>query len=167
MVITHWLYTLHWTQLCPNKLTSCEILLAAVQLIVSLTTSTLSDSEIMLNKTLEKLWKEAQWLKRDPGVAWMSEYIPLVGYRSYRQPISVSFSGCTMSVQEGVGVSVGVTMVREAHGVKFVCLMMWTYVGSVLTRRTPVTSVQTQIKRARTHASGGENVSAVCMHEFS
>lgn len=57
----------------------------------------------------------------------MSEYIPLVGSLSYRQPLSISFFRMHHVSAEGVGWGGGQSggyHGEGAHGVKFVCLMM-------------------------------------------
>ena len=127
----------------------------------------LNDCEVMLNKTKkQKLRTEKEkLLQRVAGVAWMSEYIPLVGSLSYRQPLSISFFRMHhVSAEGGGGAQSRGYRGEGAHGVKFVCLMMWTYVGCELTRKTSVTSVQTQMIQARAHACGGKNkLMCACM----
>lgn len=121
----------------------------------------LNDPELTLNKTKkQKLWKEKTPWKRilvwhecqDTSPWWAIEVTGNLSV-SHFQDVPCQCRRGYSGGYHGEG----------AHGVKFICLMMWTYVGCVLTRKTPVTSVQTQIIQERVSACGGRKCVCICM----
>ena len=120
----------------------------------------LNESEVMLNKTKttealdrkkKNSIKELQvWLECQSTSTWWAKLQAASQYLIFQD------APCRCRKRGGGGQSGGYHG-EGAHGVKFVCLMMWTYVGCELTRKTSVISVQTQMIQVRVRACGGKN----------